>query len=56
MAWDLPLSLQARTSRGKPIMNTVEKFATAAVALTITLIGAILVIAPVVLAGPPPMM
>lgn len=37
-------------------MNTIEKFATAAVALAITLAGAVLVIAPLILAGPRPMM
>jgi hypothetical protein len=37
-------------------MNTIEKVATAAVALTITLIGAVLVIAPLVISGPRPMM
>lgn len=37
-------------------MNAIEKIATAAVALTITLVGAVLVIAPLVIAGPQPMM
>lgn len=37
-------------------MNTIEKFATAAVALAITLAGAVLVIAPLVISGPRPMM
>lgn len=37
-------------------MNTIEKIATTALALTITLVGAVLVIAPLVIAGPRPMM
>ena len=37
-------------------MNSIEKVATAAVALGITLVGAVLVIAPLLLAGPRPMM
>jgi hypothetical protein len=56
LARDLELLIQASTHRGRLIMNTIEKFATAAVALAITLVGAVLVIAPLVISGPRPMM
>jgi hypothetical protein len=48
-------SFRQRTHRGRLTMNTIEKFATAALALSITLVGAVLVIAPLVIAGPRPM-
>ena len=56
LARDLELLDQAGTYRGDLVMNTIEKFATAAVALAITLVGAVLVIAPMVISGPRPMM